>query len=317
MIFPLIGNETVKNAVLNAITSKRIPHAIIIEGESGLGKSALSRFIAKSVLCSNNGGHCDNCKSCHLVDVGSHPDLHTVSPEAKKKNIAVDQIREMRLQAFTKPQMSEACVFIIDRAETLNQQSQNTLLKVLEEPPGNVVFIFLCNNTASLLDTVISRCIIYSLSSVPIKVAAQYLQEQHGFDGEAALKAAESSNGNIGRAIKLLSNDESDTVRDTALSYSKAVFAKDLYKMLSITAQFEKDRVAADKFVYELKAFFSKELRESVRNQSKAKYILKLIDITDSLVEPLKTNINLPLLFTSAAYRYYDQGENYDRSNFR
>ncbi len=306
MIFPLVGNENVKTAVLSAVASKRIPHAIIIEGESGLGKSTLASFIAKAALCLSENAPCNNCKQCHLAEVGSHPDLYCVEPEPKKKNITVDQIRELRIRAYQKPQMSETCVFLIDRAETLNPQSQNTLLKVLEEPPGNAVFIFLCNNVSSLLDTVISRCIVYSLSALSVKDASDYLQNIHGTDAEEAQKAASLANGNIGYALKLLSKDENDTIRQTAEGYVNAVFKRDIYEMLRLSAGFEKDRVNADRFIYELKYIFSKALKTELSDTAKAKYIIKLIDITDSLIPPLKTNINLPLLFTSAAYRYYD-----------
>lgn len=305
MIFPLVGNDTVKSAVLSAIASKRIPHAIIIEGESGFGKSELAKLITKAVLCGDENAPCENCSSCHLVDVGSHPDMHVVAPEAKKKNIAVDQIREVRLQAYTKPQMSEASVFLIDRAETLNAQSQNTLLKVLEEPPGNAVFIFLCNNLSALLDTVVSRCVIYSLNPVSESVMQAHLQSL-GYSAEQAKKAAGISNGNIGTAIKLLNDESEDDTRDIAKEYVKSIFSKDLYKMMALTAEFEKDRVGADRFIYELKYLLCNELRSSLGDSNKTKYVLKLIDITDSLVEPLKTNINLPLLFTNAAFRFFD-----------
>lgn len=306
MIFPLVGNENVKNAVLNAVSSKRIPHAIIIEGESGLGKSTLAKFISKAALCLSENVPCNNCKQCHLVDVGSHPDLYCVEPEAKKKNITVDQIRELRIRAYQKPQMSETGVFLIDRAETLNAASQNTLLKVLEEPPGNAVFIFLCNNVSALLSTVISRCIIYSLSTISLKDTAEFLQNSQGANKEEAEKAASLSNGNIGFALKLLSKSENDTIRQTAESYANAVFKRDIYEMLRLSVEFQQDRVNADRFIYELKYIFSKTLKTELSNTAKVKYIIKLIDITDSLIAPLKTNINLPLLFTSAAYRYYD-----------
>ena len=306
MMFPLVGNEKIKNALLSAIDSKRVPHAIIIEGESGLGKTTLAKFIAKAVLCLEENVPCNNCKQCHLVDVGSHPDLYCVEPEPKKKNITVDQIRELRIRAYQKPQMSESSVFLIDRAETLNAQSQNTLLKVLEEPPGNAVFVFLCNNVSSLLATVISRCIVYSLSDVTPKIAAEYLQSNCSADSEEIKRAVSLANGNIGRALKLFSKDENDTIRQTAETYAKAVFKRDIYEMLKITTQFEKDRVNADRFIYELKYVFSKTLKEELSDKAKTKYIVKLIDITDSLLLPLKTNINLPLLFTNAAYSYYD-----------
>lgn len=304
MIFPLIGNETIKKSVLNSINSKRIPHALIIEGESGSGKTVLSKFIAKAVLCQSENAPCLSCKNCHLAEVGSHPDLFTVAPAEKKKNITVDQVRELRLQSFKKPQMSESMVFIIDKAETLNQQAQNTLLKILEEPPGSTVFIFLTENLSALLNTVVSRCVVYSISPTNINDAATYLQTQKGIDKETALSASESCHGNIGRALNLLDNTTQDVIKADAKEYFNAVLKSDTYKMLAITADYEKDRVGTEAFISELRLLLMNELKSNINDNLKTNKLLKLIDITDSLKEPLKTNINLSLLFTSAAYRY-------------
>jgi len=90
MIFPLIGNEKIRNTLLAQIQNDRVPHAIIIEGEKGLGRHALADFLSAAILCTGNNSPCGECQSCRLGISRSHPDISTVAPEDKKKNIAVN-----------------------------------------------------------------------------------------------------------------------------------------------------------------------------------------------------------------------------------
>lgn len=92
-----------------------------------------------------------------MAGAGSHPDIYIAAPEDGKKNITVAQIRSLRNEAYVKPHIANGRAFIIDMADTMNEQSQNALLKVLEEPPGNTLFLLIAQSKAALLDTVISR----------------------------------------------------------------------------------------------------------------------------------------------------------------
>ena len=132
MIFPLKGNARVKESVQNFILSGCLPHAIIIEGDVGTGRKTLARFLANTVVCTGEEKPCDNCRGCHLSSIGSHPDIEAIRPAEKKKNIAVDQIRDLRETAYHSPHTADGRVFIIEQAETMNANSQNSLLKVLE-----------------------------------------------------------------------------------------------------------------------------------------------------------------------------------------
>lgn len=155
-------NSKVASIVQNFIKSHRIPHAILIEGENDKSNLELGLYIATAAVCSNTAAPCGVCKDCHLAEVGSHPDITRVSALDGKKFLSVAQIRELRADAFVKAHSAEKRVFIIEDAHRMNEQAQNALLKVLEEPPQNVVFILLVPSKTMLLDTIISRCVLLS-----------------------------------------------------------------------------------------------------------------------------------------------------------
>lgn len=156
-------NEKVRASVLGFINGRRIPHAIMIEGELDEGKLQLALYIASAAVCDSQSTPCGECKNCHLAKVGSHPDITRVSALDGKKFLSVAQIRELRADAFVKAHSASHRIFIIEDAHRMNEQAQNALLKVLEEPPKNVIFILLVPSKTMLLDTIISRCVLLSL----------------------------------------------------------------------------------------------------------------------------------------------------------
>ncbi len=162
MIFPC-ENSKIASTVKNFIESHRIPHAIMIEGESDSANLELALYIATAAVCSGEHSPCGACKNCHLADIGSHPDITRVSALDGKKFLSVAQIRELRADAFVKAHQASHRVFILEDAHRMNEQAQNALLKVLEEPPKNVIFILLVPSKTMLLDTIISRCVLLSL----------------------------------------------------------------------------------------------------------------------------------------------------------
>lgn len=162
MIFPT-ENQKIKSSVESFIQSQRIPHAILIEGENNNTNIDLALYIATAAVCENGNAPCGECKNCHLASVGSHPDITRVSAVDGKKFLSVAQIRETRADAFVKAHSAQHRVFIIEDASRMNEQAQNALLKVLEEPPQGVIFILLCQSKTMLLDTIISRCVVLSL----------------------------------------------------------------------------------------------------------------------------------------------------------
>lgn len=163
--FPLKSNESIKSSVLNFIKSNRIPHALMIEGDSTEDKKALAGFLAAASVCGGENSPCGVCKDCHMAETHNHPDITYVTVAENKKNFSVNQIRDIRIEAFVKPHSANRRVFIIEDAHRMDERAQNTLLKTLEEPPAAAVFILTVNSKTFMLDTVVSRCVLLLLKS--------------------------------------------------------------------------------------------------------------------------------------------------------
>lgn len=148
----------------------RIPHSILLAGPSGIGKLALANAWSKSLLCEStrsDGDACNACEACHWFDTGTHPDFMQLTLlEKENKEGEVKQATEISVEQARKAvdfvQLSTyragRRIVLIQPAEALNNASANALLKVLEEPPINTVFILLSHQSRQLLPTILSRC---------------------------------------------------------------------------------------------------------------------------------------------------------------
>lgn len=295
MIFPLVGNEKIGLSITNAIKENRLPHAILIEGDPGTGRHRLAEYIAMSAVCTEQDSPCGNCHPCKLAASKNHPDITVTAPEEGKKNIAVSQIRTLRDETFVKPHMSARRVFIIDFADTLNDQSQNALLKVLEEPPGAIVFILIAETKASLLDTIISRCVVLTLNTPEFSAAKEYLLKNTEFSAENIEQALNTTQNNIGKAISLLKGKGDSKTAAAAKNFLNYFKERNYWGMLESCAIAEKNRIEADKFFKDLKYYTACRLRENANNYE-AKGLSRLYSLICELEKSLVTNINLGLL---------------------
>ena len=140
--------------------SQKLPNALIIEGGTKEQRLKTSLDEVIKLFCTTGAG-CGTCSQCVKINVGSHPDFFIYKDEVLK----VDTAREIVKHAYTKPSESEQKLFIIENGDTIRQEAQNALLKVIEEPQ-NAYFIFLCQNSKNLLSTIRSRCQIFMLSAM-------------------------------------------------------------------------------------------------------------------------------------------------------
>lgn len=296
MSFPLVGNLRIRDAVMAAVAEKRIPHAILLEGDKGTGRHTLMRFLSRAAVCDGENSPCRECRGCHLAEIGTHPDITVTAPEDGKKNITVAQIRALRTEAYVKPHMAARRVFVIDKADTMNEQAQNALLKVLEEPPADIIFILIAESAAALLDTIISRCTVLSLVPPETDEAVEYLRKNTDFSEEQIKEAIGITGNNIGAAIDALSGGGT-AAQAAAKRFAELLISGDEAEMLKTTAQFEKNRVLADEFFKELKLSVAAEIKRNLRNSHSAKALMSFYDAIPEFEDALKTNINLSLLF--------------------
>lgn len=135
----------------------RLAHAYILTGGAPDTLADCARAVAAACLCREETPPCGGCKACRKVEKDIHPDLITVRPEPGKE-LKVDQIRQLRADAYVRPNEAPRKVYLIAEAERMNASAQNAFLKVLEEGPAYAVFLLLTANDAALLPTIRSRC---------------------------------------------------------------------------------------------------------------------------------------------------------------
>ena len=295
----IVGNEQIIEHLQNAISMGKVSHAYIINGPQLSGKMMIAEAFARALQCEKEGTDgCGECKSCHQADDHNHPDIIYVSHE-KPNNISVDDIRtQLNNDIVIKPYSSKYKIYIVDEAEKMNQQAQNALLKVLEEPPGSVLFVLIAENKAALLDTVISRCTVFSLSPPEISEAEKYLAAGEEFPPERISSALREAGGNIGVALAYLSGS-SDKAAAAAEEFISLLLASDELGMLKMTSRFEKNRVEADAFLRELKLAAASSLKKNLSNPLTARTLSVFYSELDGFEQSLTTNVNLSLLFAA------------------
>src|SRR5690606_8384794 len=139
---------------------RSLPHAILLVGPQGIGLQALATAMGEYLICPLpfEGHACGQCKACRLLQAGSHPDLNAIVAEGTGKTIKIDQIRAMMEFTATTAQQGGRRVILITPAEAMNRNASNALLKGLEEPGENCIFILVSEAPAQLLPTIRSRC---------------------------------------------------------------------------------------------------------------------------------------------------------------
>ncbi len=149
------------NTVQQAIRAERMTHAILFTGPVGIGLEHFAKCLTAGLLCENSENNlqaCGDCRSCHLIRGGSHPDLFPIEPEESGKQIKVDEVRRLIDFIHLKSQYGRYKISVITPADAMNRSAANSLLKTLEEPPEQSLLILLSHRPNLLPITVRSRC---------------------------------------------------------------------------------------------------------------------------------------------------------------
>jgi len=182
-----------------------LPHALLLCGSAGLGKRAFAQRFVRGLLCANpqDGEACGQCRSCLLLDAGTHPDVVTLSFGLRKDGtprteIVIEQIRELSARLAMSSQFGGWQVALIDPADAMNASAANALLKTLEEPAGQTLLVLLADAPWRLPQTIRSRCQRIEFTLPPPDQARAWLEGQGVAQAQPALDAAL---GNPGLAL--------------------------------------------------------------------------------------------------------------------
>ncbi len=170
----------------------QMPHALLLSGYGGLGKTHFAQVLARSLVCPQpleHGVACGTCDACRLSAAGNHPDIQWVKPEEEGKVIKIDAIRSLGGKTVLTARGSEYRVFIIDPADALNNAAANALLKTLEEPVSKTVLILVSSHPDRLPATIRSRCQILVFNTPEPAILRQWLKGKIPADQVDSLSA--------------------------------------------------------------------------------------------------------------------------------
>jgi len=229
----VVGQQHVLRALINGLDQDRLHHAFLFSGTRGVGKTTLSRILAKSLNCEEgvSSTPCGVCQSCVEVDAGRFVDLIEVDAASRTK---VDDTRELLDNVQYAPSRGRYKVYLIDEVHMLSTSSFNALLKTLEEPPPHVKFLFATTDPQKLPVTILSRCLQFNLRRIELGQISDHLsailkQESIEFEMTALKAIARAADGSMRDALSLL---------DQAISFgSGAVTLNDVSHMLGSIEQ--------------------------------------------------------------------------------
>ncbi len=328
----VLGNSRVKKILRLALQKNRLPNSLLFHGPGGVGKRNLALSLAKAVNCERKREDaCDECPSCLAISGGRFPDVQEIKPSGQV--IKVEHVREMRQAVYMRPMVGRKRVFIISEADKMNDESSNTVLKILEEPPFFSHFILVTDQPHRILPTIKSRCQALQFVPVAREVIAGALREK-GFGEDQARSISLFVGGNLEGALELDWDDIQNARREAwglllslARQENASLFLKnygfvqrnlireDLTRTLKIMASFYRDMVLIKEggdFSLLLNPDFGDELQglEGSWSLEKSRRFLRLVD---GAVSGLAKNLNMSLI-AGAFYSLLGEDAN-DRDN--
>ena len=217
------GNTPLVEQLRRSAASGRSSHAYLFLGGAGAGKRLIANTFAKALQCEGEKRPCDSCKSCHAFNHGNHPDVIYFQPLKNGKTYTIEDVRVQLLETVDlKPFQYEKKIYIIEKADTLNIQSQNALLKTLEEPPAHVVFLLLAERAETFLPTILSRVVVMKIRPLSAETIADYLMQAGHLAEESHILSAYAQ-GRIGQALELVEDEGFREMRQDILGKLEAL----------------------------------------------------------------------------------------------
>ncbi|WP_120006385.1 DNA polymerase III subunit delta' [Nesterenkonia muleiensis] len=210
----LVGQHDAVEQLSDAAASGSPTHAWLFTGPPGSGRSNAARAFAAALNCEQGG--CSTCQSCRMVSAGSHPTVTMVSTE--NVSYRIEDVRQLITTAQDRPQGHRWRVIVVEDADRMTERATNVLLKAIEEPPPQTIWVLCAPSPADVLVTIRSRCRHISLRIPPVEAVEALLVERDGLSPEQAGFAARVSQSHIGVARRLAADVEARNRREQTVS---------------------------------------------------------------------------------------------------
>ena len=302
----LYGMDNFFNEIINLYNEKKMPTKILLSGKKGLGKSTMAYHIINYILSSNENLKYDSGqfiinkenKSFKLIQNNSNPNFYLVDILSDKKNIDINQIREMITFTNKSTFNNKARFILIDNIENLNKNSVNALLKVIEEPNENVFFILISNNEKPMLATLISRCLIFKINFTfnhSVDVSNKILNENIFDIINYDLINYYSTPGEIINLINFSKNKDIDLKNYTLIN---------LINLLIENGYYKKNRYAKSLLINFIELFFLKEYK---LNKKKKPFLKFYHSFINKIYNTEKFNLDEESLFLEFKSRLFNE----------
>lgn len=254
----------------------------------------IANEFAKMLLCLNDTKYCNNCKSCLEFDNNNQPDFLQIQPDGN--SIKIEQIRELQKRIQEKPIISSRKVYIIDDADLMTQESQNCLLKTLEEPPVFSTIILVGSNENAFLPTIKSRCMILHFQKIEDEEMRAYLANQFGLTN-VSQNMLDTYQGSIGKAINLKDKQEEYLALENML-YD--LNKKDLIDILKEAEPLYKAKEEINEILDYLNIILLKMAKEN--------YVYtNCIEIVENTKKRLKQNANYDMCIDNMLFNLWEE----------
>ena len=207
---PVLGQEAAWNHLRHCLRSDRLVHAWLFWGEEGLGASTLAYSWVQMLFCEADveDRPCGQCDGCRKLQTANHPDFLHISPDGQ--SIKLEQTKAIQQWISMRPIESRYRVCLMEHADRMTPEAANSLLKSIEDPSNDIIFVLTSENLDRILPTIRSRCRSIRLTPVAFQELAHSLVKEHSMSHEAAMELARLANGNPGQAERFLEGDFTD-----------------------------------------------------------------------------------------------------------
>lgn len=221
----LYGKDELKRRIDDIASKGRLPHAIMLSGHEGCGKKTFARYIAQWFLCGHNA--CGQCAVCRNIEHDGHPDVIFVKAQCEGK-YSMDSFREVMSGTVVKPNNGDLKIYIFEEADEMTPLHLNKLLKLIEEPPEHLRFIFTCENPGLILETIRSRVTEFEILDPSIEDCAEYLVD-NGMEPKRARELSEKFSGNISKCRAVSDGGDELKLIENAQNIAAAIAKHDKF----------------------------------------------------------------------------------------